>query len=357
MILEIGEAIRAERQQLRLSQSELGDLIGVSRQAIAALEQSRGRLSTLLAVEPILRLNIIGLAHGDGLIERIGATRVRDVRSLRDVAASAGVSINTVREVEAGRGAVQSLLKIIVALLPGASLRAGTTRIQRKGFVTVGRRISDRHNPADYFATPAPVTRLLLDHEPFDNDKPILEPAAGEARAIDRVLRERGHQTVCFDLHGIGAERRDFLSLTDRYHALITNPPFSLHLQFVAHAKQIIDHKIALLLPLNYLTGAKRHAEIWEDREFPLARVHVLSRGVNFMKGDVHGDRFHPAQLYLGWFVFERGYEGPPHINWIDCTPWIERKGQAKRKENSTASVLSASSNDASDNAALIRRR
>ena len=193
--MEIGEAIRAERQQLRVSQSELGDLIGVSRQAIAALEQSRGRLSTLLAVEPILRLNIIGLAHGEGLIERVGATRARDGRSLRDVAVSAGVSINTVREVEAGRGAVQSLLKIIEALLPGAQLRAGTTRIQRQGFVSVGRRISDRHNPSDYFATPAPITRLLLDHEPFDIDQPILEPAVGEARAIDRVLRERGHQT------------------------------------------------------------------------------------------------------------------------------------------------------------------
>lgn len=355
--MNIGEAVRAERQQLRLSQSELGSLIGVSRHAVAALEQSRGRISTLLAVEPILRLNIVGLSHGEGLVERVGATRARDRRSLRDVAASAGVCINTVREIEAGRGAVQSLAKIVTALVPGAQLRGGTTRIQRQGFITVGRRISDRHNPSDYFATPAPVTRLLLDHEPFDIEKPILEPAVGEARAIDRVLRERGHQTICFDLNGRGDERRDFLSLNERFHALITNPPFSLHLEFVAQAKRITDHKIALLLPLNYLTGAQRHAEIWEDREFPLARVHVLNRGVNFMKGDVHGDKFHPAQLYLGWFVFERGHVGPPHINWIDCTPWIERKRQPKRSENSTASVVSASSNEAEGTALTMARR
>jgi len=340
-----------------LNQSELGSLIGVSRHAIAALEKSRGRVSTLLAVEPILRLHVAGLSHGEGIVERVRATRARDRRTLREVAGAARVSVNTVREIEAGRGDVSSLTKIVAALAPGATMRSGTTRIQRQGFLSVGRRISDRHNPSDYFATLAPVTRLLLDHESFDIDKPILEPAVGEARAIDRVLRERGHQTVCFDLNGQGKERRDFLSLDERFHSLITNPPFSLHLEFVTHAKRITDHKMALLLPINYLTGAQRHAEIWEDQEFPLARIHVLNRGVNFSKGDVHGDKFHPAQLYLGWFVFERGHAGAPHVNWIDCTPWIARKRQPKRSANSTASVGSASSNEAETNNSIFEGR
>jgi hypothetical protein len=150
------------------------------------------------------------------------------------------------------------------------------------------------------------------------------------------VLHERGYATVCFDLHGLGEEKRDFFTLTERYHSLITNPPFSLHLGFIQHAKRIVDDKIALLLPINYLTGEQRRFEIWEDRAFPLARVHVLSRGINF-SADPHVEKFASAQLYMGWFVFERRHIGDPQIKWIDCSPWIERKRQPKRSLNSIA--------------------
>jgi transcriptional regulator with XRE-family HTH domain len=184
--VELGAAIRAERGRLRLTQSDLAMVAGTSRQAIAALEQERGRVSTLVAVEATLRLHVKGLTHGDTLIERVRLTRERRKLSLREVAARAGVSVNTVREIEAGRGAVSSLIRLVKAFAPHAHFRGGASRSQKTGFVTVGRRISQTHNPSDYFPTPAPITRLLLDSEEFSTDHEILG-----VRAIEKVLLNR----------------------------------------------------------------------------------------------------------------------------------------------------------------------
>lgn len=325
--MEIGPVVRAERKRQRLTQTDLGRQVGVSRQAIAALEREGGRVSTLCALQPLLRLHAGGLARGKTILDQVRATRVRRGLSLRDVASATELAVNTVRDVERGGGSISSLMRICDFLSKGAVLKAGASHNSRHGFVTVTARQPRDGNPADYYATPAPVTRLLLDHESFDAAHPILEPAVGEARAIDRVLRERGFETVCFDLHGCGCERQDFLSLEGTYESLITNPPFSRHVEFVLKAKQVVRRKFAMLLPMNYLTGAQRLAEMWEDKAFPLARVHVLNRGVNFAHAP-HVEKFRTSQLYVAWFVFERGHAGPPIINWIDCAPWIEKKSR-----------------------------
>ncbi|WP_246167396.1 hypothetical protein [Sphingomonas piscis] len=180
----------------------------------------------------------------------------------------------------------------------------------------------------DYYPSPAPVVRLLLDHEAFDRDVPILEPTVGHARVIERVLRERGFMNItCFDLHCEGDERRDFFEITEHYHTIITNPPFRLHREFIAHAKRVATHKIAMLLPLNYLTGAGRHEDIWTDSDFPLARVHVLNRGIDFIGSDPHADQFRSSQMYCCWYVFERQHRGPPTLHWINSHKHVERKG------------------------------
>lgn len=323
--MEIGEAVRVGRLGMRLSQADLATIAGVSRQAIAALERSKGRIKTLVDVEAALHLHATGLAHGNSLIERIKATRLRQGLGLREAASKSGLSVNTVRQIEAARGNVGSMARLISALAPSADIRAGATRSQRRGLATVGRRHLDRDNPADYFATPAPVTRLLLRHERFPAHGPVLEPAVGKARAIDRVLREFGYETVCSDLNGIGEEQQDFFQVRARYPSIVTNPPYSCHLGFIRHAKVIAEEKFAMLLPVNYLTGARRHLEIWNDRAFPLARVYVLNRGVNFTASDPHGEKFKASQFYVAWFVFERAHRGSPNLVSIDCDPWVQR--------------------------------
>lgn len=144
------------------------------------------------------------------------------------------------------------------------------------------------------------------------------------------MLHERGYQdTHCFDIVGLGDEQRDFFDITERYASIVTNPPFSRHVEFIEHAKQIATEKVALLLPLNYLTGKQRHSRLWEDQSFPLARVLILNRGVNFLTDDPFADRTQSSQLYCASFIFERAHEGPPSMQWLDNHVMVKRRGCA----------------------------
>ena len=123
----------------------------------------------------------------------------------------------------------------------------------------------------------------------------------------------------------MGHERRDFFAIDETYDNIVTNPPFNQHIEFIVHAKRVARRKIALLLPLNFLTGKTRHETLWEDRSFPLARVWILNRGVNFLTDDPFAERLMPSQFYCGWYVFEKEHEGPPAIHWIDSHSLISR--------------------------------
>lgn len=324
--MNFGAAIRASRISRKLSQAELSQRIGVSRQAIGLLEGNAGRMSTLLAAQAHAPIQVSGLAVGRTLAERL--RKSRGSRSILKVACNAGVSPNTVRALEKGGGTVGSFTKVAVTLAPSVKVRAVPMR--RYGFKTVGGKRNNQRPIEDYYATPAPIARVLLDHEGFAGS--ILEPCVGEARVIEHVLFERGYSEVtCFDLQGEEGERRDFFDVTERYDAIVTNPPFNAHVRFIQHAKRVARQKIALLLPLNYLTGKQRHSQIWEDQVFPLARVYIFNRGVGFLSNDPFADRVPPTQLYCAWFVFERAHSGPPQLKWIDNDAFVYREGNSRQ--------------------------
>lgn len=304
-----------------MSQSDVANLAGISRQAVGLLEANAGRISTLLAAQSHAPIRLRGLPEAKTFGERVRAAR--GSRSIDEVAALASISPNTVRALEKDTGTVRCLWKLIHALAPEASVAPVFER--GRGFKTVGGRGNPNRSKHDYYATPAPIVRVLLEHERFEGS--ILEPCVGEARVIERVLNEHGYEDVtCFDLAGEGKERRDFFTISENYETVLTNPPFNQHVTFILHAKTIAKSKIALLLPLNYLTGKQRHAELWDDRSFPLARVLVLNRGVNFLVDDPFAEYVQPSQLYLAWFIFERSHDGPPVLSWIDSHALIQRK-------------------------------
>lgn len=323
--MDIGAAVRAAREDRRLTQSELAEAIGVTRQAIAALEANQGRVATLVGLEKLVRLRIAGIRRGLTIAEEISAKRARAGWSLRIAADRSGLAVNTIRALEKGRGSTRALSQLLTALAPGARLSTYTPKKPPRDLITVATKRDQQRAHRDHYTTPPALVRLLLDHEQFARDSPILEPAVGEHRVIDKVLQERGYTTICFDIEGKGRERRSFFDVSSRYHTLITNPPFALHKKFIEHAKRVITHKMALLMPLNYLTGANRYAAIWSDESFPVSRVHVLTRGVNFQGSDPESDYFNASQIYMAWYVFERGCLGPTRLNWIDSDPWVSR--------------------------------
>ena len=323
----ISVAIRLSRRSRNLTQQELADRAGVSRQAIVLLESGAGRVSTLhaaLAHAPIKFHNLP--QPNDPIHLRLKASREANGQSIPDVARAAQISINTVKAVEAGGGTVGSLTKIMTVVAPRAKPIPWLEKPRKNWQVLTWKPNPDR-NFADYYATPAPIARMLFDHEVFEGA--VLEPAVGAARVIERVLVERGYSNItCFDIEGAGSERRDFFDVTEMYDSIITNPPFNRHVDFILHAKKLARDKIALLLPINYLTGKRRHADVWEDTVFPLARVLILNRGVNFLAGDPFAERVMPSQLYCAWFIWSRDHVGPPTMTWVDNDALIAR-GQA----------------------------
>jgi hypothetical protein len=178
---------------------------------------------------------------------------------------------------------------------------------------------SDKRNKNDLYQTPYSITRQLLDVEKFVGS--ILEPACGNG-AIVKVLEEKYSDVTGQDIEN------DFLKETKTFDNIITNPPFSLALEFIVQAKLLANDKIAYLLPITYLNGKKRFEQVWQDKKFPLARVYIFTRYAWLTSDDVRDDGKYESHGLnsLAWFIWEKNYQGEPVIRWIDNASHITKK-------------------------------
>jgi hypothetical protein len=146
----------------------------------------------------------------------------------------------------------------------------------------------------------------------------IWEPAAGRG-AIVNVLRDHGHAVVAsdlikydFDLHFV----RDFLTTTKApvdVECIITNPPFQIINEFVAHALDLVP-RVIMLARLAFLESERR-TEILEHRG--LARVHIFRNRLPMMHRDGWAGPRASNAVAFGWFVWERDHTGPTTIDRI----------------------------------------
>jgi len=163
---------------------------------------------------------------------------------------------------------------------------------------------------SDFYETPYSITKQLLEVEHFNNT--ILEPACGDG-AISKLLKD----CIYYD------KEVDFLKETKHYDYIITNPPFSLALEFVLKAKEITNKKFAFLLPLSYLHGKKRFDNVYSDKEYPLARVYVFTRYP--MLGDRlrEDGKYRTGMMVYAWYIWEKSYKGEPVIKWLDNNIYV----------------------------------
>ena len=168
-----------------------------------------------------------------------------------------------------------------------------------------------KRRKSDFYETPYSITRKFLSVEKFDYDLTICEPACG-AGAIVKVLKENTDNVIAYDIE------KNFLSETEQYDYIITNPPFSIAQEFILKAKQVAKKKFAFLLPLSYLHGKKRYDEIYCDREYPLKKVYVYTRYPMLGEPLREDGKYNTGMMVYAWFVFEKDYRGSPVIDWID---------------------------------------
>ncbi len=112
---------------------------------------------------------------------------------------------------------------------------------------------------------------------------------------------------------GYGETGIDFLLSDYACDHIVTNPPFILAEQFVRHALTQARYKVALLCKLSFLES-KRRKELFSAT--PLRSVYVFSERVTMLKNGLGRGDESGMQAYA-WYVWERGYNGKPVLDWI----------------------------------------
>lgn len=168
----------------------------------------------------------------------------------------------------------------------------------------------------DYYATPSEMAEELLRLEPDLNN--IWEPACGEGHlatvfafankiglASDIVDRQYGRVIDFLQASGI-VWNGD----------IVTNPPYNKAQEFVEHALDLIPkgRKVCMFLKLTFLEGQKRRS-LFERNE--LKTVYVSTRRVNCALNGNFDNKQSSAVAYA-WFVWEKGYNGKPTIEWFN---------------------------------------
>ena len=190
----------------------------------------------------------------------------------------------------------------------------------------------------DFYATPPEAVKYLLNVEKFDSD--IWECASGQNHIAD-VLKEYDYNVRTSDIvkRTPTTEQMDFLSCKEKEWkgAIVSNPPFTLAKEFVEKSLTLVGNgqKVAMFLRLQFLDGLKRY-ELFKN--CPPKRVHIFSRRVRCAKdGDFTQYKSGGIQSNA-WFVWEKGYQGKPEIDWINHDEELdENRMRATPKENKKA--------------------
>lgn len=176
---------------------------------------------------------------------------------------------------------------------------------------------------SDFYETPYSLTEQLLEVEKLEGG--ILEPARGNG-AISKVLKKYGKDCVEYD------KEIDFLKERRECDTIITNPPYSIVFQFILKAKEVAQKKIIFLLPLAYLHGKKRFDYIWQDKDFPLARVYIFTRYPMLGEKLRKNGKYNTGMMVYAWYVWEKKWRGEPIIKWLDNNEYVIKKSGAKIK-------------------------
>lgn len=180
-----------------------------------------------------------------------------------------------------------------------------------KGISIAGRKLNDG---VDYYQTPRWAIEKLLEVESFVGE--ILEPCSGSG-AISKVLEEHGYivksQDIRDDEDVYGVKGCDFFKYNEITENVVTNPPYFCAKEFIEKSLEITSGKVAVLLKLSFLEGAKRY-DFFQNT--PLKTVHVFCKRVTMYPANSEKPK-NSGTIAYAWFIWEKGYTGDPIIKWI----------------------------------------
>lgn len=176
----------------------------------------------------------------------------------------------------------------------------------------------------DFYATnPKAVTMLLEKYNILKTGNKVLEPCCGMGHISKTVEKYYGIDVDKIDLvdRGCGAIIDDFLthSFDNQYDTIITNPPYSLALEFIEKSLDIVNPNgvVAMFLKIQFLEGQKRK-EFFESN--PPKYIYVFrNRMATWNNGeelDPNGKRWATTMCHA-WFIWEKGSKTEPIVRWL----------------------------------------
>jgi hypothetical protein len=140
------------------------------------------------------------------------------------------------------------------------------------------------------------------------------------------VLRGRGMTVAARDIQPVPGldwfNVQDFLSAAyqpDTYTHVITNPPYSLAIEFVKRALVVATDTVTMFLRLQFLEGGERH---WFFQDHPPTYVLIFSSRVTLWPVG-HEEPEHSKRggtVAYAWFIWDKSLMvpgRPPEIHWI----------------------------------------
>lgn len=170
----------------------------------------------------------------------------------------------------------------------------------------------------NYYATNPSVTHALLSVESFDHY--VLEPFCGGGFMAKAII-ENGYQVESYDIIDRGyGKLGDFFKVDFPIGVfdIITNPPYDESLvKVINRSLEICKNKVALLLPMMYLSGKARYEKVF--RINPPKTVYIFSERINIAKNgdfELYSDKGANKMIYA-WYVWEKDYRGITELRWL----------------------------------------
>lgn len=171
----------------------------------------------------------------------------------------------------------------------------------------------------DWYMEPEWVSTRLFEAERFEGR--VWDPACGVGRIVQSA-RNAGHQALGSDAIArsamLGCTVSDFL-ICDEQAAepnIVSNPPFGIAEKFVAHALNLAERKVAMLLPANWVQGDKRSRWLATT---PLRRVLFITPRPSMPPGSAvaAGQKPGNGTTDYCWMIWLRGFDGAPELGWL----------------------------------------
>ena len=167
----------------------------------------------------------------------------------------------------------------------------------------------------NYYVAHPSATQDILNVEMFATD--ILEPFCGEG-IMAEVLKKNGHNVEAYDIINRGYGKvGDFFKVDypEGKYDIVSNPPYDASLNdIIKRCYRLCKKKVAMLLPVNYLSGLQRLKEIYKT--IPPKTVYVYANNIVIGR---NGDYSKAVgyKINYAWYLWEKGYEGETVVRWI----------------------------------------